>query len=190
MVANSSKITRVSMLRSLLVGGIYRILLLRLPWSGGAGRSSSSGVSKQPRLLTYWYIYTYLDEDEEGAERGRDVEHEPGVGGEPLDVALVARVHEQRARAGTVVAGAGSGPAPEGVVEEVLVAEDRGRVGREGEVVEQLREVVRREGLGRRVGGPGDELGAAAARAPQLVALQQRRREGRPWVGVGGRARC
>jgi hypothetical protein len=176
------------MLRS-LSGRRYRILLLRLPWSG-AGRSSSSGVSKQPRLLTYWYIYTYLDEDEEGAERGRDVEHEPGVGGEPLDVALVARVHEQRA--GAVVAGAGAGPAPEGVVEEVLVAEDRGRVGREGEVVEQLREVVRREGLGRRVGGSGsgDELGAAAARAPQLVALQQRRREGRPWVGVGGRARC
>jgi len=106
----------------------------------------------------------YLDEDEEGAELGRDVEHEPGVGGEPLDVALVAGVHEQRPGG----AFAAAGPPPEGVVDEVLLVEEHGRVGREGEVVQLLREVVRRERLRcRAVAGAGaiggDVLGSGRA---------------------------
>ena len=146
---------------------------------------------------------SYLDEDEEGAELGRDVEHESRVGGEPLDVALVAGVHEQRPGA---VAVAGAGPPPEGVVEEVLLAEDHGRVGREGEVVQLLREVVNREGLlrrgavGRAIGGRGDEELAAGpdAAACPLVALQSLQvqrsdgsRESSSWLlGGGGRPRC
>jgi hypothetical protein len=72
------------------------------------------------------------------------------------------------------------GPPPEGVVDEVLVAEERRRVGREGEVVQLLREVVRREGRGRAVdaiGGRGDDVLAGAAfpasAACPLAALQR-----------------
>lgn len=77
----------------------------------------------------------YLDEDEEGLELGRDVEHEPGVGGEPLDVAFVAGVDED----GGGVDGA---LVPVGGVDEVLLVEDMVSLGPEGEVVQLLGEEV------------------------------------------------
>lgn len=130
-------------------------------------------------------MYLYLDKDEEGTELGRDVEHEPGVGGEPLDVALVARVHEQRPGAA-----AAAGPPPEGVVDEVLLAEEHRRVGREGEVVQLLGKVVRRERLRRAVGavgGRGDELGVRARSPPLLLLPKSLETQGNDWpekVGV------
>ena len=131
----------------------------------------------------------YLDEDEEGAELGRDVEHEPGVGGEPLDVALVAGVHEQRPGG----AFAAAGPPPEGVVDEVLLVEEHGRVGREGEVVQLLREVVHRERIRRRAvagatGGRRDDEVAAPAAASSLMSQQSLHTQRSEWwerVGFG-----
>jgi len=82
--------------------------------------------------------YLYLDEDQEGAELGRDIEHEAGVDGDRLNANLAASVHEQRPGAAGA-AFAAAGPPPESVVDEVLLIEYRRRVGREGEVVQLLR---------------------------------------------------
>lgn len=152
--------------------------------------SSSAYSGKTKKNLVY------LDEDEEGAELGSDVEHEARVGGEPLDVTLVAGVHEQRPGDAAFAAG----PPPVGVVDEVLLVEEHGRVGREGEVVQLLREVVRRERLRRRaVAGAGGAIGGGgelavpvpAARSLALQSLQVQRNEWRERSpgGVGG-ARC
>ena len=138
--------------------------------------------------------YLYLDEDQEGAELGRDIEHEACVDCDPLNANLAAGVHEQRPGA------AASRPPPESVVDEVLLIEYRRRVGREGEVVQLLREVVLRERRLRHgvvaIPGRGDELSSVRAACcltqtllpPSLLQVQWS--DWREWIGVGVCRQC
>lgn len=77
----------------------------------------------------------HLNEDEQCVELGRDVEHEPGVLGEPLDVAFVAGIDEDGG-------GVNGAFVPVSGVHEVLLVENMGRLGLVGEVIELLWEEV------------------------------------------------
>lgn len=66
-------------------------------------------------------IQAHLRKHNESGELGRDLPYEAGVGGEPLDVALVAAVEEYRAVSGPIVSG--SDEVPLGEVGELGEAE-------------------------------------------------------------------
>jgi hypothetical protein len=98
-------------------------------------------------------VVAVLHEDEQGAEPGRRLPHEPRVVGEEVHVALVAGVQENgRGRA-----------APEGVVDQVPLLERRVARRRGVEVVQPLR-VPPRLVLHRRRHGHASTTVAARAR--------------------------
>lgn len=91
-------------------------------------------------------------EDDKGGEERGDLPDEAGVGGEPLDVALVAAIEEDGA--------AGVGPLVRRANQVALL---EGRQLREAEVVQPLPEVVRfvlvcRLSVPRRIGVRGGEV--------------------------------
>lgn len=89
-------------------------------------------VLKTPIERCLWgFRKQYFNEDQHGSKWGSNVEQEASVGGKPIDVTLIARVDKYGSSMGPVLG-----------VDEVLLVEDCGALRREGEVVQELREVL------------------------------------------------